>query len=442
MVRLAAASSARSELTRPTGVAGRRPGGAEKPRVLFVVATEEGGTPHTNADLMAALGDRYDCFLLHSDSQLLTLSRVRGRRAERLRQVRLPKPIRPMPHTDADYDAIIAAWLAEQAIDLVHIRHLAWHSLSLPRLARQAGSAVVFSVHDYYAVCPTVRLIDENGRYCAGDCTSDLGTCRHVLWPKTAAPALRHSQVHRWRAMMAAALGDCHALVTTCEPARSLVLRHLPTLAEKPFAIIPHGRDFPRFASLGRFPEAGERVRILVAGNLTASKGAAVIRAIGEANDGRFEFHLIGPRTRALRGAAGVIAHGPYARESFVDVAEAIRPHFGAVLSIWPETWCHTLTEMWAAGLPVLGFDLGAVGERLRRHGGGWPISPGGARDALAALERIAGDRTDFAGKLDEVSAWQRTIGRAQTCAAMADEYARLYRSLPRGTQRALGLAP
>ena len=31
-----------------------------RPRVLFVVSTETGGTPQTNRDLMAALADRYD----------------------------------------------------------------------------------------------------------------------------------------------------------------------------------------------------------------------------------------------------------------------------------------------------------------------------------------------------------------------------------------------
>jgi len=41
-------------------------------------------------------------------------------------------------------------------------------------------------------------------------------------------------------------------------------------------------------------------------------------------------------------------------------------------LSIWPETWCHTLTELWAVGLPVVGFNTGAVGERLQKTGAGW----------------------------------------------------------------------
>jgi glycosyltransferase involved in cell wall biosynthesis len=39
--------------------------------------------------------------------------------------------------------------------------------------------------------------------------------------------------------------------------------------------------------------------------------------------------------------------------------------------SIWPETWCFTLSEAWAAGLRVVAFDIGTPAERIRRHGGG-----------------------------------------------------------------------
>jgi len=39
--------------------------------------------------------------------------------------------------------------------------------------------------------------------------------------------------------------------------------------------------------------------------------------------------------------------------------------------SVWPETWCFTLSEAWCAGLPVVAFDLGAQAERIRHTGGG-----------------------------------------------------------------------
>src|SRR5690554_3185098 len=48
-------------------------GGKVKPRVLYVVSTLTGGTPQTNRDLMLALSDRIEPWLLHCDSQVISL---------------------------------------------------------------------------------------------------------------------------------------------------------------------------------------------------------------------------------------------------------------------------------------------------------------------------------------------------------------------------------
>jgi glycosyltransferase involved in cell wall biosynthesis len=62
--------------------------------------------------------------------------------------------------------------------------------------------------------------------------------------------------------------------------------------------------------------------------------------------------------------------------------------------SIWPETWCYTLTEAWQAGLDVLAFDIGAPAERIRRTGRGWVcplgISAAALNDRLLALRSPA----------------------------------------------------
>ena len=42
------------------------------------------------------------------------------------------------------------------------------------------------------------------------------------------------------------------------------------------------------------------------------------------------------------------------------------QPDLAFLPSIWPETWCFTLSEAWAAGLYAVVFDLGAQAERMR----------------------------------------------------------------------------
>ena len=46
------------------------------------------------------------------------------------------------------------------------------------------------------------------------------------------------------------------------------------------------------------------------------------------------------------------------------------------ILPIWPETFSYTVSEAWLNGIPIVATDIGAVGERIRKTGGGWLVKP------------------------------------------------------------------
>src|SRR3546814_1920422 len=77
----------------------------------------------------------------------------------------LSDPITFATHVSREYDDIAKSILVRWGIDLLHVRHMAWHSLNLIDLAGGIGIPVVCSFHDYYSICPTVNLIDDQGRY-------------------------------------------------------------------------------------------------------------------------------------------------------------------------------------------------------------------------------------------------------------------------------------
>src|SRR3546814_6163818 len=92
-------------------------------------------------------------------------------------------------------------------------------------------------------------------------------------------------------------------------------------------------------------------------------KGSGLIAQIKQLDtSGQLQFHLLGTGDSDLKDC--VVDHGAYERTQFAELAGAIKPHIAVVLSIVPETWCHTLTESWATGIPVFGIDRGAVGDR------------------------------------------------------------------------------
>lgn len=404
---------------------------APRPRILFVLALEAGGTPLTNLDLMRALEDRYEPFLLGSDGTVLTLKRLEAGELVEVEQAALNRPIRLAEHAGAEYDRVLAGLLVRHAIELVHVRHFAWHGLGLPLVARALGIPLVVSLHDFYMLCASLKLLDAEGEPCPGCCTDAPGQCRAELWPEAEVPRLRGAWARRWREQTGATLAAADALVTTSPHARARHVEAFPDLARADFRVIPHGRDFPVLAAARMTSLAGRPLRVLLPGHLDIAKGLGLVRAMAALDEGRtVEFHILGT---AAGGATepGIVLHGPYARDEFAERARAIAPDIGAVLSRWPETHSHTLTELWAAGLPVLGLDLGAVGERLRAQGGGWLVS--GDASPASVLERLAAIARDAAGisrRRLELRAWQQSEGAARDTASMAADYDRLYREL------------
>jgi glycosyltransferase involved in cell wall biosynthesis len=398
-----------------------------RPRVLFVLSTDNGGIPHSNADLMGALADDYDGLVLRSDSRAIEVRRLEGGAHELLERHPLAEPIGFGTHVSEEYEAILRGIVLRHAIDLIHVRHLAWHSLNLLRTAHGMDIPVVVSIHDFYAVCPSVNLVDREGVLHRGGITGDA---ENALWPFDPAAALPMDaeRLAAWQRRMEAILLSADAIVAASPSARSLLLEALPALQPKGIEVIPQGRDFREFGRLAQEPSPDSPLRVLLLGNVGVHKGSGIVARIArQAAPGSIEFHLLGTCAPELR--EWVTDHGPYEREDLAARVAAVRPHVAAVLSLAEETWSHTLTECWALGLPMVAVDRGAVGDRMREHGGGWLLPPDDSA-IHAVLARLRGAAAEWRTRVGEVHRWQATAGMLNDANRMARAYHALYNRL------------
>ncbi len=409
-------------------------GGEVKPRILYVLSTYTGGTPQTNQDLMHSLGDRIEAFVLRCNSKRMSLMYYQNGEYVEMETHILSQEIKAFPHRSEEYDVVVSHWLVKYAFELVHVRHIAWHGIGLIEQAKKLGLPVVFSFHDFYTICPTVNLLDETNKYCGGKCTASAGQCKHSLWTEPDFPPLKNNAINQWRVMFQRLLQQCDAFVTTAQSAKNLLTATYSFLGARPFEVIPHGRDFSAFGDVVPRYEKGERLRILVPGNISNWKGANIVKYLSENSAlHNFELHIMGAVSDELAKAPGVVYHGKYIRDEFGEIVRNIKPHIGAVFSISLETYCHTLTEMWAQGIPVLAYDLGAAGDRIKETGAGWLAEEVSPEAALDAICRIMAKPGDVLEKKDKVLAWQETEGTLHDCHYMAHRYFDVYRSLMHG---------
>lgn len=401
-----------------------------QPRLLFVVATQTGGTPQTNLDLMGAIADGFDSWLMRCDSKHLFLMRREGDSFEEVARHELQEQLEPIRHVSSEYDAVVAEWLRCYDFELVHIRHLAWHSLNLPRVAKAQGCTVVFSFHDFYALCPSIKLLRADGTFYGGDLEKLDGLALPELWPAESMPPVDTQWISYWRARFEKALAPCDAFVTTSDSARNTILTHLPGIAAERFHVIPHGRNFSELSFLRKRPRHGNPLRILVPGNISMAKGLGIIRdLLNEDQAGLIEFHVLG-KIDSTQGITHprLIVHGTYKRDEFAQRVKALNIHLGAVFSVWDETYCHTLTELWSVGIPPLVFDFPTVATRVRKSGAGWVLPHENIQDLYTRIVTLAFDPNEQDRVDSAVVGWQDMTGSGETTQLMGGRYINVYR--------------
>jgi hypothetical protein len=95
--------------------------GVEKPlpRALFVISTKTGGTPQTNEDLMRALATNLEGWVLHCDSQTISLYKKNILEENLVYKVDLRSGIAPLSHRSDEYNSIVFKILVKYGFELV-----------------------------------------------------------------------------------------------------------------------------------------------------------------------------------------------------------------------------------------------------------------------------------------------------------------------------------
>ncbi len=401
-----------------------------KPRVLYVLSTKTGGTPQTNQDLMHSLRFRIESFVIYSNNKKIELYYFDNNNYYLLETFILRDNISVFPHRSVEYDELFSKIIFKYSIELVHVRHIAWHSFGLIDVAKLIGIPVVFSFHDFYTVCPTVKLIDGDLNYCGGKCTKGDTVCRYELWTGADLPLLRNAGVISWRDEFKTIFYKCNAFITTSQSAKNIIIDTYTNIKNNNFHVIPHGRDFESFDVISKNISPNQILRLIVPGNISEAKGGGVIEKLSKKFSRKeVEIHILGNVAGNL-DFSNCILHGNYRREDFSKLVKSIDPHVGCVFSIWPETYCHTLTELWASGIPVIGFDIGAVGDRLRQTGAGWLVKDFNEQAVINILDSIKNIPGFYKHAVESVTLWQKNHARQESCDNMGSLYFDIYKKL------------
>ena len=256
--------------------------------------------------------------------------------------------------------------LREEGIAHVVLHHGLGHHPGLRRIAQALGRPQDIVVHDYASFCPRVHLIGPAERYCGEPDIVACASCVAVAGDATGeklGPA-------RLRARSAREFAAARRVLAPSADAAKRIGRHFPGV--KPH-VTPWEDDL---RPLRLIPPGGPGRRILVPGGIGIAKGFAVLLACALDAGARnlpLEFVVVGSSCddAALLETGRVFITGAYPRKALPELLAGQQADLAFIPSIWPETWCYTLSEAWEAGLYTAAFALGAQAERIAATGRG-----------------------------------------------------------------------
>ena len=244
---------------------------------------------------------------------------------------------------------------------------------------------LVVTAHDYMAVCPSFVLLDADGSYCG---VPDLAQCARCL-PRHRASYVNLSPpttIPQWRASWGRCLRAADEVRSFSASTRTLLLRGHPDLDPARMTVVPHRVDFQP-ARLPKLRHAGPLV-IGVFGHISVQKGALIVRdVLARIERAHPAARMVVIGTLDLGSSSpSLVVTGPYRREDLSALVESHGINIVLFPSICPETFSYVIEESMLLRLPIVGFDLGAPGERLRSYDLGRLAT---AVDADAALKAM-----------------------------------------------------
>jgi len=409
-------------------------------RILYLIHEGTGGTLHTSIELMGNLPDNIEPYLLTAGQKQIKLykyTKSNNINSETNNDDEFLQHLTLLSEWDLkntysikntfnnEFRRIYFNVLYSLKIDLIHIRHLIRHSFDMPYIAKQMGIPVILSFHDFYYVCPSHNLIDDNEEYCGGYCSQITSMDKQCdITGGLNAPILK-TYVSQWRKEVSKMLTYCDAFVTTSQSAYNIYTQFYPELKNKTFEIIEHGRDIKTPKKIENIPQFDDNgpIKILFPGHINVNKGGWLIKSIKEYDkNNKLEFHYMGNLHSKFKLEEIGTHHGYYKRSEFCKEVKNINPHFIGLFSIWPETYCHTLTESWGCGVPVITLDIGALGERVHKNGGGYFIE-NNPQKAYEKIINLSKNNEEYQKTIEQI-----TNIEFKSTKQMAQEYVSLYK--------------
>ena len=294
-----------------------------------------------------------------------------------------------------DVERAFRRFLNETRPDLVHFQHVMALSYRLIGMAKQRGLPVILTLHDYWFICGNSQLIRPGGQICTAKALGlNCARCALARLNSSLAGPLRLA-VAPW--MQVRDMLVRHAALQADQlisPSHFLIQQYVQAgFPPERILYLENGIDVECIWQYRRTPSGdGTRVRFTYLGSLAWQKGVHIlVEAFQDLPADKAVLRVYGSfttfpdyvaRLRVLANPANTFFEGRVPNEKVGQVlAES---DVMVVPSLWYENSPVVIQEAFAAGVPILVSDVGALPEKVGTGGRLFPVGDvNGLREIL-----------------------------------------------------------
>ena len=302
--------------------------------------------------------------------------------------------------------------LSKYEINLVHYQHLIRHIPSLPFISRALGIPSIFSVHDYFPISHRFNLLDEQGKFNFDNFSSSINSDILLFDSEGIKFGSQGIRIAFWSQLFKTFDLIHYNSNTTKKYIEAIYPENI--LLKNVVRAIPYNGDFSKISEKNLVSTEKDILNVLIIGNFTRVKGADILLKIfNVTRNSKLRFHVYGRIDGEFSHAISILDfshvkfYGEYDNRDLKKVLSG--KDVSLHLSTWPETFCITLSEVWASNIVPIVTDLGALGERVTSELG-YKVKPNNVGEVVDLLLRLSDNKNEVLVKKSNINRYKNNI--------------------------------
>ena len=233
---------------------------------------------------------------------------------------------------------------------------------------------MTYLVHDYHMLCPSPHLMNYEDEFCNIPSNQVCKNClkKNIGWHHPwISDEDKVSDISLWRRDFKIFLNHCDDIKIFDESSREIISKKYSSILKK-IECIPHDiKKLKKIKKNNRYDlkKNNKLMQIAFVGTLSKVKGYDKIIKLNSyilKNKLDAQINVIGESTDQL--PPSINYYGRYDSDNLLNNIKELGINIFILPSIVPETFSYVLSEIMQSELPILTFDIGAQGRRLKKY--------------------------------------------------------------------------